>query len=297
MNYRKDMERSVQYIEDNIRNSLSAELISEHVGYSMHHFSRIFFACYGMTVMEYVRRRRLSLSIHALSRGMKVLDAALLYGFETASGFSKAFRRYYNCSPTQYLGNMKLAQINENDNELGIDDEALIKNVRIEKREAFFVAGYGAVMENATASSTGDVAALWNEIDMGGLETLLYEKLNPYIHAEVGIFLPGENGEAKYILGVIVDDFDNAEADMECLKVPEATYAIFTTLPVDENTNPGRLAKIIKRTWKSIFEKWFENSGYEYDAEKLDFEYYDERCHPKTDAIIEIWVPVKKNDT
>jgi AraC family transcriptional regulator len=285
----------VQFIEDNIRDNLSAELISRHVGYSVHHFSRIFFACYGMTVMEYVRRRRLSLGIHALSQGMKVLDVALLYGFETASGFSKAFRRHYNCSPTEYIDNMKLKQPNEK--ELGVDDESLIKNMKIVKREAFFVAGYVAAIENVTASSTGNVAALWGEVDMSGLETLLYEKLNPYIHGEIGIFLPGENGEARYVLGVIVNDFDKVEADMECLEVPEAIYAVFTTLPVDESANPGWLAKIIKRTWKSIFEKWFENSGYEYDAEKLDFEYYDERCHPKTDALIEIWVPVKKDDT
>jgi len=295
MNYRKDMERSVSFIEENISDDLSAELISGHVGYSLHHFSRIFFGCYGITVMEYVRRRRLSLSVRALLRGMKVTDAALLYGFETASGFSKAFRRYYNCSPSQYLDYLKLEQISEGMDELGISDEALIKNVRIEERGTFFVAGYAASIENVGASGTNDVAALWDDVDMDGLETLLYEKLNPHTHAEIGIFLPGANGEARYVLGVIVNDFDDAEVDMECLEVPEATYVVFTTLPTDEGANPGQFASVIKRTWKSIFEKWFENnSEYEYDDEKSDFEYYDERCHPETDAVMEIWVPVRK---
>jgi len=295
MNYRKDMERSIQFIEDNIKCDLSIELISKHVGYSMHHFSRIFFACYGITVMEYVRRRRLSLSIRALSQGMKVVDVALLYGFETASGFSKAFRRYHNCSPSQYMDFLKLEQIGDSEGKQNVGDDSLIRNVRIENREAFFVVGYAATLESATASSTSDVAALWDKVCMGGVEALLYEKLNPHIHAEIGIYMPEANGEAAYVLGVIVNDFYDAKADMKCLVVPKATYAVFTTSPVDESANPGQFADIIKRTWKSIFEKWLDNnSGYEYDTEKLDFEYYDERCHPQTDAIMEIWVPVRK---
>lgn len=299
MNYRKDMEKSIRFIEDNIKSDLSAEMISEHVGYSVHHFNRIFFACYGITVMDYVRRRRLSLGAHALLQGMKVVDAALLYGFDTASGFSKAFRRYYNCSPSQYIDFLKLERIYEGKDNPKTSDEYLIKNVRIEKKEAFLVAGYAAAIENADASGTNDVAALWDEVDMNGLETLLYEKLNPHIHAEIGIYLPGMSGEARYVLGVIVNDFYKAQADMQCLAVPEATYAVFTTLPADESANTGQFADIIKRTWKSIFENWFDSSNdeYIYDVEKLDFEYYDERCHPQTDAIMEIWVPVRKNET
>jgi len=295
MNYRKDMERGIQFIENNIKCGLSAELISKHVGYSMHHFSRIFFACYGITVMEYVRRRRLSLSVRALSQGMKIVDAALLYGFETASGFSKAFRRYYNCSPSQYMDFLRLEQICDGNKGPNAGDDSLVKNVRIEKRETFLVAGYPGTLENIAASSTSDVAALWDRVCMDGLETTLYEKLNPHIHAEIGIYTPETNGEAVYVLGVIVNNFDNAEADMKCIVVPEATYAVFTTSPVDEKANPGQFADIIKRTWKSIFENWLnDNDEYEYDTKKLDFEYYDERCHPQTDAVVEIWVPVRQ---
>jgi len=289
------MERSIQFIEDNIKCDLSAELISKHVGYSMHHFSRIFFACYGITVMEYVRRRRLSLSVRAISQGMKIVDAALLYGFETASGFSKAFRRYYNCSPSQYIDFLKLEQICEGNEKQNSGDASLVRNVRIEKKEAFLVVGYPATLENTAASSTGDVAAFWDNVCMDGLETVLYEKLNPHVHAEIGIYIPETNGDAGYVLGVIVKNFDNAEADMKCLAVAEATYAVFTTSAVDEKANPGQFADIIKRTWKSIFENWLDgNDEYEYDEEKFDFEYYDERCHAQTDAIMEIWVPVRK---
>lgn len=56
--------------------------------------------------------------------------------------------------------------------------------------------------------------------------------------------------------------------------------------------NP-EFADSIKDTWKKIFEEWLSESDYEYDQEKLDFEYYDERCHFREDSIMEIYIPVR----
>lgn len=33
-------------------------------------------------------------------------------------------------------------------------------------------------------------------------------------------------------------------------------------------------------------------SGYAYDDTKLDFEFYDERCHYRQDTVMDIYVPV-----
>ncbi|WP_440962379.1 GyrI-like domain-containing protein [Paenibacillus nitricinens] len=44
-----------------------------------------------------------------------------------------------------------------------------------------------------------------------------------------------------------------------------------------------------------MFEEWFKDSGYDYDDSKLDFEFYDERCHSRPDTVMEIYVPVKKS--
>ena len=84
---------------------------------------------------------------------------------------------------------------------------------------------------------------------------------------------------------------------METLEVPAATYAVFTTPPINTKNNPHGFAHIIKATWKSIFENYFDdNSEYTYDFDKLDFEFYDERSHHEIDPVMEMWVPVKKND-
>lgn len=53
--------------------------------------------------MEYVRKRRLSLSTIDLLEGQKIIDVALKWGFETPSSFARAFRKEFGCSPSQYI--------------------------------------------------------------------------------------------------------------------------------------------------------------------------------------------------
>lgn len=107
MNYRQDMEKSMNYIEVHFSETLTAQMIADHVGYSLYHYCRIFLAYYGIPVMGYVRKRRLSLACQDLVEGKKVVDVALQYGFETPSGFSKAFRKEFDLSPTMLTKSTK----------------------------------------------------------------------------------------------------------------------------------------------------------------------------------------------
>ena len=85
---------------------------------------------------------------------------------------------------------------------------------------------------------------------------------------------------------------------MLTVEVPEAVYAVFTTPPVDlvkaDTYQNNPLSRVVQSAWKYIFEEWFPESGYVYDDSKLDFEFYDERCHFRPDATMEIYVPIKK---
>lgn len=293
MNYRTIMEKSIDYIESNIKENLTAEMIAKFSGYSLYHFGRIFLAYYGMPVMEYVLKRRLSLAIHDIINGAKVLDTALLYGFETASGFSKAFRRHYQCSPKSFQKGMILELSDIKKKNHSLSKEQLLKDMRIEKREPFLVVGYSAKGEKRVGMTTKDVSALWNNAPLDDHLNFLYDKLDPPKHGEVGVFQQREDG-AYYVLGVVVDDYNKVSPDMECIEIPESTYAVFTTAQTSGQSNPDAFVAIINATWRGIFDEWIEDSEFEYDTEKLDFEYYDERCHSLIDPVMEIWIPVKK---
>ena len=297
MNYSADIKRSIEFIEASIKENLTPDIIACDVGYSLYHFCRVFQACMGIPVMEYIRKRRLSLAAVELFKGRKIIDVALEYGFETQSGFAKAFRREYGYSPTQYAARMAGVRSYLSGKQTTYEFGGYIMNPVIIKKPAFKVAGYGIKTNIADGNYTKDIAAFWDNYDTNGWECKMYEQLNPPRHGEVGICVPDfkDSGSMIYLLGVIVENFDKVTSDMITIEVPEATYAVFTTPPVD--TTAGNVKKddfpnAIKQTWKYIFEQWFKDSGYQYDESKLDFEFYDERCHFRLDTVMDIYVPI-----
>ncbi len=293
MNYREDIEKSIQFIEYHIKENITIEEVAGHAGYSLYHFSRVFSLCKGVSVMEYIRGRKLSLAAAELFKGRKIIDIAMDYGFETSSGFTKAFRKAFGYSPTQYTARMAGYDGGKTTSKIG----GYIMNPVIVVKPAFKVAGYGIKTNVTGGTYTKDIASFWNNYNGENLESKMYNILNPAKHGEVGLCVPlSESGNAIYLLGVIVDDFSKAEEDMLTVEVPEAQYAVFTTPPVNtaNDAEQKEFAKIIADTWKYIFEDWFKDSGYVYDESKLDFEFYDERCHHRQDTVMEIYIPVKK---
>ncbi|MDU1412196.1 MAG: AraC family transcriptional regulator [Clostridium sp.] len=293
MNYRKDIEKCIKFIEEHIKENITIEEVANQSGYSLYHFCRVFSLCMGVSVMEYIRGRKLSLAASELLKGRKIIDIALDYGFETHSGFVKAFRKAFGYSPTQYM--MRMAGYV--DSKITFEVGGYIMNPVIVKRPAFKVAGYGIKTNITGGTYTRDIASFWSNYNGENLESKMYKILNPARHGEVGLCVPlSEEGNTIYLLGVIVDDFSKVEEDMVMVEVPEAEYAVFTTTPVDttDDKDQKEFAKIIANTWKYIFEDWFKDSGYIYDESKLDFEFYDERCHYREDTVMDIYIPVKK---
>lgn len=273
-------------------------MIARQIGYSTFHFCRVFVLSQGLTLMEYVRKRRLLLSREDLLNKRTIIEVALDYGYETASGFTKAFRKEFGCTPTAYI--CRVSSYNEK-NSIKKIGEIMMSPV-ISKREAFKVAGYG-INTNVAERYTRDVAAYWETYEGDNLECKMYAQLKPEKHGEVGICVPcADNGDAVYLLGVVVADFEKVVPEMMTVTVPEAEYAVFTTHPVSEADialhGEGALAAAVKRTWNFIFNEWFPNSGYAFDESKTDFEFYDERCHTLENAVAEIYVPVvRKTDS
>ena len=293
MDYSKDIEQCVLFIEMHIKEQLTVQQIADEVGYSVYHFSRIFTACKGMTITEYIRQRKISLARMELLSGRKIIDVAMDYGFETHTGFIKAFKKVFHYRPSHYIARMVGFDSVKMKYEVG----GYMMEPKIIKKESFKVAGYGIKTNIVGTNFTKDIASFWSNYDGENLESKMYEILSPPRHGEVGLCVPSDtDGAVTYLLGVVVDDFSKVTEDMLTVCVPEATYAVFTTLAVDtsQDDEQKEFVNIIKATWKYIFEEWFKDSEYVYDEGKLDFEFYDERCHGRVDTVMEIYVPVRK---
>jgi len=289
LDYNQAIELSLRFIETHIKEEITPEQIAGSAGYSVFHFCRLFALIQGVPLMEYVRKRRLTLSRSALLSDTRIIDVALDYGFETASGYAKAFRKEYGYSPTTYITRMK-QQLSDG---MAATLRRYVMNPIIMRKPAFKVAGYG-IKTNISTAYLKDIAAYWESYEGENLESKMYRQLDPPEHGEVGLCVPGDKEQVSYLLGVIVEDFSKVSSDMMTVEVPAAEYAVFTTpMPHPDDGNTHSLSSAIKATWKYIFEEWFETSGYVYDDNGIDFEFYDERCHCDETAIAEIYIPIK----
>lgn len=94
-----------------------------------------------------------------------------------------------------------------------------------------------------------------------------------------------DEGHIDYLTGLEVEQHVEATRELDSLRLPPRTYAVFQ--------HDGHVSDI-RRTWSAIFEEWFPKADCKLvDAPQL--ERYGEGFDPQTGmGDIEIWIPVTK---
>ncbi len=93
----------VEHIEGNIGASLQLADLSSRAGISDFHFNRMFKTVAGVTLKQYVLGRKLTSAMEQLACTNKpVIDIALDLGFEYPEVFSRAFKKQFGISPSDY---------------------------------------------------------------------------------------------------------------------------------------------------------------------------------------------------
>lgn len=96
--------KAIDYILLNIGSPLTLQLIARHIHANPSHLSRKFKEETGMTVTEYINRKRIEEAKLFLQRGnVSVTDVAFMVGFNDLNYFSKVFKKYTSLTPTEYM--------------------------------------------------------------------------------------------------------------------------------------------------------------------------------------------------
>ncbi|MDR0858308.1 MAG: helix-turn-helix domain-containing protein [Oscillospiraceae bacterium] len=96
-----NISQSIEYIERNLTEALNVDVIAGNAFFSRRHYQLKFAAAVGENVMEYVRKRRLTLAAEDLiCTGENIIEIALKYGYETPEGFSRAFKAFHGVTPS-----------------------------------------------------------------------------------------------------------------------------------------------------------------------------------------------------
>jgi len=108
----------LKYIENNLQRPVNLDKISAYAGYSPFHFSRMFKNQTGVSVMEYVKKRKLVKASDDIMNGSRIIDAAFRYGWSSHGGFTKAFKQEYGFVPA-LLGGIAIEMENLGGNAMG----------------------------------------------------------------------------------------------------------------------------------------------------------------------------------
>ena len=92
MEWLKNLSNAIEYIEENLDKEISVDTAAHIACCSTYYFQRLFSYVSGVSLSEYIRKRRMSQAAFELQRtDKKVLDVALKYGYTSPTSFFLTF--------------------------------------------------------------------------------------------------------------------------------------------------------------------------------------------------------------
>jgi AraC family transcriptional regulator len=295
--YISSVNKALQFIDKNLDTNLSLETISKVACFSPFHFHRIFKAITNETLNAYISRKRIEKVASVLTHKpeVSIAELSLLFGFNSNSSLTRAFKKYYRISPSEFRKQKnsrfsKISKIESKNGQAQVVFEEYIcginhlknwieMNAKIEIKEM-------ANLELAYVTSIGEQ----------GIATA-YDTLVKWA-TPLGLL---QNPDTKMVT-IYHDSFKTTAPQKvrlsACITLPE---------PMKVSGNIGRTSiekgKFIvgsfvigliefEKSWNSLF-VWMAENGYK-KADRDPFELYhnDYRVHPEKKCIVDYFIPI-----
>ncbi len=290
MDWIKQLNNVIDYIEDNLTGDINSDEIAKIARCSIYNFQRMFSYIADKPLSEYIRTRKLTLAAFDIINSRdRILDIALKYGYESQDSFTRAFKNYHGVLPSsarnQTVRLKSCPKISFQITIKGADN----MNYQIEQRPAFKIAGIRKNM--ATAEAFQIIPQIWDTAWEDGTMNRLMELLrkNDCRPAGfLGLAIGGQWGNSEdmdYCIGVTnyVDtlscNYVPVPEGMEEIEIPSVTWAVFNA--------DGKLPDAVQKIYKQFYTEWLPNSGYELeDLPAIESYMQDNRQ--------EVWIAVKQ---
>lgn len=275
---------AIRFIEDNITQELTIGEIAGRAYVSPFYFQKGFAMLCGVTVGEYIRRRRLALAGSELaSSDGRIIDIALKYGYDSPDSFTRAFTRFHGVTPTAVRKEGAMVKLFARLNIKLTLEGGYLMDYRITEKDAFTVMGVSKVFKYDT--SFEEIPKFWMEhFQTGKGQTVC---------GMYGVCLEGNPGEDEfeYLIADTYKPWMDTPDGFVTKLIPKHTWAVFAC--------KGALPKSLQDVNRKIFTDWLPGCK-EYEiATGINIEMYSSpdafpQGNQDENYYSEIWIPVRK---
>lgn len=269
-------QESIDYIEQNLAETLDVDTIAEKTALSSFYYQRIFGALCGMTVGDYIRARRMTLAAQALAvSDSRVIDVAVMYGYDSPDSFAKAFQRFHGITPSMarepgaLLRSLAPLHI-----KISLEGGNML-DYRIVEKAPFTIVGFKRRFNQETCYQ--EIPGFWKEwtSDTRGIKGMF------------GVCFDMDGKEFDYWIADLYSPWEDIPEGCDWHQIPGGLWAEFLC--------KGPLPESLQSVNTKIWSEWLPSlQGYSL-AGNYSIEVYMPPAEDPADTISYICIPLKKD--
>lgn len=280
------LNKALAHIECSLSSEDPLALIEEVSGIPVVHLKAVFQVLTGMSLVEYIRRRRLSCAASDLANGERVTDVAFRYGYDSVDGFTRAYKRWAQCTPSE-TSRTKCVQVFSPVSFCVSIKGGTPMDFRIVEMPSFSFAGKSARVPLQFEGVNKAIVDLAESITFEQREEMHrlqdvdpLQVVNVSWDADAGF--EEESGEVSHMIGVLTSA-KKVGCGLDLLSIPAGTWAVFPC----EGPFPNTMQNITAR----IYSEWLISDNWALrDSLMFSFTRYDSE---EVDSLYsEVWIPV-----
>ena len=240
------------------------------MGTSAYTLQRIFVFLTGVTLTEYIRKRRLSKAAEELLlTDIKIIDLSLKYQYDSPISFSNSFKKMHNISPQtlrKTKATIKTFPKMEFKPTIDLIDELEYRVIKLARHTL-----YGITTGIIHLDDSKSIQKLYEKAESENvLEFIIDNSNNKELYYGASVYVYDDNGEdfkkiQYYILG------NKSREDFVSLEIPKATWVCFKLRTKEQED--------ILKLYNIIYTKWLPSSEYNEILEFPQIEiYYEDYC-------------------
>ncbi|MEU7255697.1 AraC family transcriptional regulator [Streptomyces rimosus] len=281
------LNEALEYIESHLDRQIEVSRLARIAMTSEYHFRRMFSALAGVSLSEYIRRRRLTVAgAEVLAGERTLLEIAVRYGYGSGEAFARAFRAVHGVGPGEARRTGAALHSQPRMSFRLIIEGSSSMRYRVVEKEQFHVIGKKARVPLVHQGVNPAIADFIRGIDQETLDriTALSDQQPEGLVAVCDDLDPSraEGTELDYYHGVVSQL--PAPDDLNTLVVPAGTWAVFE--------NSGPFPEALQFLWRDVFTQWFPSNPYQSRPGPEILRTRLSQDSSQADA--ELWIPVER---